>query len=178
GGGVGGRERLATRAERRLEPAHVERDLAVGLYSICACSITRRHDLGELRPLETDCDVVVDRDSGRKAVAHEPRVARPAQLFAVVVRTRTARQKPEAVPHPLELRTERIGHSSLEPADRAGAPAREEDAVLPRLTQHLVEAVREAWENGVLTGWRDRKSTRLNSSHGSISYAVFFLTRT
>src|SRR2546422_6486240 len=27
------------------------------------------------------------------------------------------------------------------------------------------------------TGWRDRKSTRLNSSHGYISYAVFCLKK-
>src|SRR5207245_7855774 len=29
----------------------------------------------------------------------------------------------------------------------------------------------------ILTPWRDRKSTRLNSSHGSISYAVFCLKK-
>src|SRR3712207_8737476 len=28
-----------------------------------------------------------------------------------------------------------------------------------------------------LTGWRDRKSTRLNSSHANISYAVFCLKK-
>src|SRR5207245_3025551 len=28
-----------------------------------------------------------------------------------------------------------------------------------------------------LSGWTDRKSTRLNSSHGSISYAVFCLKK-
>src|SRR2546422_4590835 len=34
------------------------------------------------------------------------------------------------------------------------------------------------WINGrLLTGQRDRKSTRLNSSHGYISYAVFCLKK-
>src|SRR5438067_9679292 len=31
--------------------------------------------------------------------------------------------------------------------------------------------------SGVEAGWRDRKSTRLNSSHVSISYAVFCLKK-
>src|SRR5256886_6432479 len=30
---------------------------------------------------------------------------------------------------------------------------------------------------GVAPGWRDRKSTRLNSSHSQISYAVFCLKK-
>src|SRR5438309_9304999 len=34
-----------------------------------------------------------------------------------------------------------------------------------------------ALDPGVGTQWRDRKSTRLNSSHSSISYAVFCLKK-
>src|SRR2546422_7412608 len=34
-----------------------------------------------------------------------------------------------------------------------------------------------AWTRGVLREGRDRKSTRLNSSHGYISYAVFCLKK-
>src|SRR5215217_9171682 len=32
-----------------------------------------------------------------------------------------------------------------------------------------------AWTRGPRRAWRDRKSTRLNSSHANISYAVFCL---
>src|SRR3712207_8987013 len=31
--------------------------------------------------------------------------------------------------------------------------------------------------SGVISGWADRKSTRLNSSHANISYAVFCLKK-
>src|SRR5687768_18283539 len=42
----------------------------------------------------------------------------------------------------------------------------------------LEEAEREAMElRGELAGAQDRKSTRLNSSHGYISYAVFCLKK-
>src|SRR5207245_8710746 len=43
-----------------------------------------------------------------------------------------------------------------------------------------VKAFRDTWRDGIhsyLTYLRDRKSTRLNSSHGSISYAVFCLKK-
>src|SRR5689334_25442629 len=33
------------------------------------------------------------------------------------------------------------------------------------------------WVRGVVVDWLDRKSTRLNSSHSSISYAVFCLKK-
>src|SRR5439155_25795074 len=36
---------------------------------------------------------------------------------------------------------------------------------------------RRALEVGATNGWRDRKSTRLNSSHVAISYAVFCLKK-
>src|SRR5207245_9950992 len=42
-------------------------------------------------------------------------------------------------------------------------------ATIPRVTSHLSPMV-SRWK-------RDRKSTRLNSSHGSISYAVFCLKK-
>src|SRR5438128_4602715 len=38
-------------------------------------------------------------------------------------------------------------------------------------------AVRRRGTSGSRSAWRDRKSTRLNSSHGSISYAVFCLKK-
>src|SRR3712207_7130866 len=46
-----------------------------------------------------------------------------------------------------------------------GGPVVAEHEVLPRPEQHLVD------------GARDRKSTRLNSSHANISYAVFCLKK-
>src|SRR5207245_10834752 len=47
------------------------------------------------------------------------------------------------------------------------------------LTEKIRELVRLAQEQGYLTynDIKDRKSTRLNSSHGSISYAVFCLKK-
>src|SRR3712207_7693836 len=60
-------------------------------------------------------------------------------------------------------------------ADGAGRPLRD-------LSHQLVEAAlhvqRHGLElHGVLVGDRDRKSTRLNSSHANISYAVFCLKK-
>src|SRR2546422_1243165 len=56
---------------------------------------------------------------------------------------------------------------SLSAADRAVDGGRARRGVLPR---HPVHAARERTP-------RDRKSTRLNSSHGYISYAVFCLKK-
>src|SRR2546422_762553 len=50
-------------------------------------------------------------------------------------------------------------------------------AVVPQPVVHLAEVdVRRLLEAGVVEG-PDRKSTRLNSSHGYISYAVFCLKK-
>src|SRR3712207_8183975 len=65
-----------------------------------------------------------------------------------------------------------------DPADAAAARAREllaaryeqYRAAPPEGTVILIEV--ERW-----SGWSDRKSTRLNSSHANISYAVFCLTK-
>src|SRR5438552_2198891 len=57
------------------------------------------------------------------------------------MRARAAGEEPEAVAHAGELRAERIRNAGLEPADHPGAPAHEHDAALPRVAQHLVEAV-------------------------------------
>src|SRR5689334_24655689 len=42
---------------------------------------------------------------------------------------------------------------------------------------HLLSALEARERAGDMTGWADRKSTRLNSSHSSISYAVFCLKK-
>src|SRR3712207_7534026 len=42
----------------------------------------------------------------------------------------------------------------------------------PRYLMHVVPGIL-----GVACGWSDRKSTRLNSSHANISYAVFCLKK-
>src|SRR3989449_11340468 len=56
-----------------------------------------------------------------------------------------------------------------------------EPDVAALLTAHprslVVRAVREAIEHARANGRPDRKSTRLNSSHGYISYAVFCLKK-
>src|SRR2546427_4437260 len=46
-------------------------------------------------------------------------------------------------------------------------------AVIPTLVPPLSWAEAAAFSLVTLTAWRDRKSTRLNSSHSQISYAVF-----
>src|SRR5687768_17637694 len=46
------------------------------------------------------------------------------------------------------------------------------------MTDHMrSEAVWEAMRQGIVNQKQDRKSTRLNSSHGYISYAVFCLKK-
>mgnify|MGYP003694646273 CR=1 FL=1 len=64
--------------------------------------------------------------AGRKPVADEPLVGRPAVLLAVVVRTGASRQDPEPVAEGGQ-RAEGIGHARLEPADHARADAGEDD---------------------------------------------------
>src|SRR5207245_10096531 len=50
--------------------------------------------------------------------------------------------------------------------------------LVARLDQDEEEALRrKPWATGCGDACRDRKSTRLNSSHGSISYAVFCLKK-
>src|SRR5437867_9457395 len=41
----------------------------------------------------------------------------------------------------------------------------------------LVERIIRHWETGAGAAYKDRKSTRLNSSHRTISYAVFCLKK-
>src|SRR2546430_4881938 len=57
----------------------------------------------------------------------------------------------------------------------AAAPWRFLFVVFPGIdgTTHL----KDPWHPAVLDGYRDRKSTRLNSSHSQISYAVFCLKK-
>src|SRR2546422_1936877 len=47
----------------------------------------------------------------------------------------------------------------------------------PRLTGSPEWRAAADWAVARLKGWGDRKSTRLNSSHGYISYAVFCLKK-
>src|SRR5262245_55081079 len=117
-----------------------ERDLAVGVEAIRGRSVASGDDLRRLSAVEAHGYVVGDPDPRRQPGAHEFRVARPPALLVVVVRARAARQEAEAV-EPGELRAEGVGDAGLEPADRAGAPAGEDDAALPRLAQDRVEAV-------------------------------------
>src|SRR3712207_7346638 len=58
--------------------------------------------------------------------------------------------------------------------------ARERDDGVPDLRDRLRggdEVEREELGGGHSVDWRDRKSTRLNSSHANISYAVFCLKK-
>src|SRR5215468_61863 len=51
------------------------------------------------------------------------------------------------------------------------------DALPIRHSDWLRSSARLASRTGAAAGWRDRKSTRLNSSHITISYAVFCLKK-
>ena len=98
-------------------------------------------DLVKLRADEVEGGAVVRRVSGRESVRDELAVHGPAPILAVVVRARASRQEAEPVPHPFELRPERVGDARLEPADHPRAPAAEQRPVLPRLAEHRVEPV-------------------------------------
>src|SRR5207244_12694476 len=68
------------------------------------------------------------------------------------------------------------GADILEIRDRACARATDSGEALRQAEARLVRIEREALERSMLvSGARDRKSTRLNSSHQIISYAVFCL---
>src|SRR3712207_7561957 len=65
--------------------------------------------------------------------------------------------------------------------DRPGQPLGAVLLARGRLLEHLVQPLVDALvRDQVVVGfalWRDRKSTRLNSSHANISYAVFCLKK-
>src|SRR5581483_4899248 len=134
--------RVPRAAAALAKPADVERPLAVRVDAVPAGRRRRRDDLVELRSDIVRARRVVERDPAGEAVGHEARVDRPAQVLAVVVRTGTAGEEAETVRERGKLRPERVGDTCLEPADHPGAPAAEEDAALPRLPQHRIEAVR------------------------------------
>src|SRR5256885_12088897 len=79
-----------------------------------------------------------------------------------------------------EVRGQRLRPHAAAAVDRP--PVREGAALPALLARHADDRRREHPDgNGVLRRpreavWRDRKSTRLNSSHLVISYAVFCLT--
>ena len=68
-------------------------------------------------------------------------VERPSILFGVVVRRVTAIQKPQTLDDG-ELFGTRVGRAFLEPAQRAGAGAAEDDATIPGLLENRVNALR------------------------------------
>src|SRR5688572_31284953 len=49
--------------------------------------------------------------------------------------------------------------------------------VLPQLARRVLDVRREPRQHGLVRRGLDRKSTRLNSSHSQISYAVFCLKK-
>src|SRR5690242_20953438 len=71
------------------------------------------------------------------------------------------------------------GRVSAEPILSVVMPVHNGSAALGETLPALVASTlpRERWELIVDDGSRDRKSTRLNSSHMSISYAVFCLKK-
>src|SRR3712207_8568621 len=70
--------------------------------------------------------------------------------------------------------TGRISHSSTEQPDSAACQAASHPARPPPMT--VTSGIGSSLHEHLLRG-RDRKSTRLNSSHANISYAVFCLKK-
>src|SRR3712207_7276660 len=76
---------------------------------------------------------------------------------------------------------------SVNPAEHASKPSLPHPDPRPPTAEEAARLVQSAWSRhpdwGALvwltmtTGARDRKSTRLNSSHANISYAVFCLKK-
>src|SRR3712207_7086947 len=69
-----------------------------------------------------------------------------------------------------------LGHAALLLAERDRALAVDQDAVAPQPLQVLA-VPGHALVHPLVVGGGDRKSTRLNSSHANISYAVFCLKK-
>jgi hypothetical protein len=115
-------------------------DLAAAqLHAVSAFTGRGRDGLSELRAVEHEPDVVLGGIARWKALPDELVVARTAELLAVVVRARAPRQEAQPVAHPKQIRTERVGHAGLEPADHARARAAQDCAGFPGLAQHPID---------------------------------------
>src|SRR3712207_8355497 len=66
-------------------------------------------------------------------------------------------------------------HALVLPSSPGRSDARTEDAV--RFVQGMLDQSSTWADGGHVPAWLDRKSTRLNSSHANISYAVFCLKK-
>src|SRR5207245_10308213 len=88
--------------------------------------------------------------------------------YAVYLPQRSARHQPPL--HSFPTRRSSDLKKALTPGGLVSAGIRW------RLLRHLALGVETAFVTGTTTN-ADRKSTRLNSSHGSISYAVFCLKK-
>src|SRR3712207_7913658 len=86
-------------------------------------------------------------------------------LFPYTTLFRSARSAGAAAEQSADRLAERLGQLAL---------PEELDLVLRRMDVHVDRAGRDLDEDD---GDRDRKSTRLNSSHANISYAVFCLKK-
>src|SRR5438270_10111408 len=85
------------------------------------------------------------------------------------------RRPPRSTLFPYTTLFRSIGHEYLRAAVVSGAEPREDangDSAHRALTTEEIEKLRNLIERGL-----DRKSTRLNSSHSQISYAVFCLKK-
>src|SRR5207245_6990135 len=79
--------------------------------------------------------------------------------------------------HEPDLSYIRATAEAIAPHLRAGQLVVLESTTYPGTTEDVLIPILEKNNRHGLTAARDRKSTRLNSSHGSISYAVFCLKK-
>ena len=101
-----------------------------------------RDHLGQLVVDEMRAHAVVAGQPGsQRAIGDELVVQRPPAVLGVVVRAEAPRQQPQPVGEGPQRPPERVGGSSLEPADPARAGARQHDARVPGLAHDHVQLV-------------------------------------
>ncbi len=99
-------------------------------------------DLGQVVVGEMRRRAVIACDAGaERAVGDQRLVAGPALWLGAVVRAVAAWQQAKAGRERPQVRTEGVGRPALEPADRAGADARKDDARVPGFSQYPVKPV-------------------------------------
>ena len=122
--------------------ARFERLLAVDADAVAARALSLADDFAQLGALEVECGIVVGGVPGcEDAVADEPGVRRTPLRLGVEVGAEAPGEEAEPAAELAQPRAVGVGDGVLEPAVRAGAPAAEDGAALPRLSQGDVDAV-------------------------------------
>src|SRR5207245_11385708 len=107
----------------------------------------------------------------------------PFMVFSLLLQTVCRASRPLYTPPPLHSSLPFLFHCSRPHRALPSFPTRR-SSDLPDVALFNVQQLNApgiegacAWFRGIMNTFEDRKSTRLNSSHGSISYAVFCLKK-